>query len=261
MCTVSVINTCVMPILLYGCENWILTEMSVQKLESFLGWMAKKALKWPLHFSNTAALVVLGLETMKSRILIRKLCFLLHLLSGEENGVAVSTMRALLDDPDEVCIVKECRDLEVVYNLRLSYELLSDPHSVHVQDIKKNVLQADKALLLDRCLAKAPLIAEVVKRGGSWPALWDSVRHAGSRHTTGLQHLSRLLAHHGRGSKPCPRCEEKPAGGDLTEHVLTIHKEDINIRPHLTAETLLNHLVERDNILFTYRFRNLFSFF
>ena len=42
--------------------------------------------------------------------------------------------------------------------------------------------------------SKVPLIAEVCKQGGSWPALWDTVRHLGSRHTVGLQHLSRMQA-------------------------------------------------------------------
>ena len=71
--TKYVIDTCVMSVLLYGCDNWILTEKSVQLLESFLGWTAKRALKWPQHLSTTAALVSLGMETVKSRILIRKL--------------------------------------------------------------------------------------------------------------------------------------------------------------------------------------------
>ena len=66
----SVIDTCVMSVLLYGWDNWILTEKSVQLFESFLGWMAKRALKWPQHLSTT---VSLGMETVKSRILIRKL--------------------------------------------------------------------------------------------------------------------------------------------------------------------------------------------
>ena len=40
--TKSVIDTCAS--LLYDCDNWILTEKSVQLLESFLGRMAKRAL-------------------------------------------------------------------------------------------------------------------------------------------------------------------------------------------------------------------------
>ena len=77
--TKSVIDTCVMPVLLFGCENWILTEAFVHKQKSFLSWMTKRALKWPQHFS---ALVALGMESMKSRILNWKLTFLLCLLSG-----------------------------------------------------------------------------------------------------------------------------------------------------------------------------------
>ena len=50
--TKSVIDTCVISVLLYGCDNWILMEKSVQLLESFLGWMAKRALKWPQHLSQ-----------------------------------------------------------------------------------------------------------------------------------------------------------------------------------------------------------------
>ena len=102
--TKSVIDTCVMSVSLYGCDNWILTEKSVQLLESFLGWTAKRALKWPQHLSTTAALVSLVMETVKSRILIRK--YLLHLLSDGAEGVGTSAVHALLDDPDSLCIVK-----------------------------------------------------------------------------------------------------------------------------------------------------------
>ena len=196
---------------------------------------------------------------MKSRILIRKLSFLLHILSDTDGGVAASAMHALLDDPDAICLVKECRELEAVYVLKLTDKILCDPHAVSVQGIKKAVLKADKDLLFNLCSVKAPLIAEVVKRGGSWPALWDTVRHLGSRHTSGLQHLSRMIAHHGKGSNPCPRCEGKPSSTNLTEHILSMHNDTINLQPQLTTETLLGQLAER-NVLFSYRFRNLFNF-
>ena len=91
-----------------------------------------------------------------------------------------------------------------MYSLTLTDTILGDAQSVHVQDIKKEVLLADTTMLLDLCTMKSPLIAEVVNLGGSRPALWDTVTHLGSCHTTGLQHLSRMLSHHGRGCKPCP---------------------------------------------------------
>ena len=44
-----------MPVLLYDSENWILLENCQDQLSSFLGEIAKRALKWPKHFSNSVA--------------------------------------------------------------------------------------------------------------------------------------------------------------------------------------------------------------
>ena len=41
-----------MPILMYGSENWILTERLIDKLEVFQGELVKMVLKWPKHHSN-----------------------------------------------------------------------------------------------------------------------------------------------------------------------------------------------------------------
>ena len=38
--------------------------------------------------------------------------------------------------------------------------------------------------------------------------LWDELLSYKLRHVEGLKALSRLMSHHGRGSKPCPCCEE-----------------------------------------------------
>ena len=43
--TRSIIETCVLPVLLSGCENWILSSKCHVELESFIGEMAKRALK------------------------------------------------------------------------------------------------------------------------------------------------------------------------------------------------------------------------
>ena len=39
-------------------------------------------------------------------------------------------------------------------------------------------------------------LVEVVKREGSWPALWDVALDLGSRHTTFIQYLTKILSHH-----------------------------------------------------------------
>ena len=134
------------------------------------------------------------------------------------------------------------------YDLKCTDVIFSGVGSVGRQYFKKEILLADRTLLLDRCSKKSPIIAEVPERGGSWPALWDTVRHLGFCHTVGLQHLSRMLAHHGNGSKPCPLCDEQLSGDSLTSHVFMLHKNEIGL-PHLTLESLLTQLVERDVLL------------
>ena len=88
--TRSIIETCVMPILLFGSENWIVSGGIFEQLESFLGELAKRALKWPRHFSNTAAMTVLDLDSVTSRIVVRMLGFL-------KRQLAAVVMRTLLE--------------------------------------------------------------------------------------------------------------------------------------------------------------------
>ena len=70
--------------------------------------------------------------------------------------------------------------------------------------MKRKVLRSVKEKSLEKCFEKAPLIVEVVKRGGSWCKLWDAALHLGTCHCKGLQVLTRLLVHHGHGETLSP---------------------------------------------------------
>ena len=59
----SVIKSCIMPILPYGAENWIMTPEILSKLESFQGELSKRVLRWPRHHSNTAATLAVGMQS------------------------------------------------------------------------------------------------------------------------------------------------------------------------------------------------------
>ena len=83
----SVLETCVMPVLLYGCENWIVTDGLVEKLEKFQAELAKRILKWPRHFSNTATITAVELRTMRCRVLERKLGFLQRVMGSQAGGL------------------------------------------------------------------------------------------------------------------------------------------------------------------------------
>ena len=50
-----------------------MTHALMEKVESFQAELAKGVLKWPSHHSNTAAMVVVGMQTVRSTILERKL--------------------------------------------------------------------------------------------------------------------------------------------------------------------------------------------
>ena len=222
--TRCIIEMCVLPVLLYGSENWILSDECCKHLESFIGEMAKRALKWPKHFSNTAALVALDHYSIKSILLLRKLTFLRKQLTSDSvstNRLGVVALKSLSDDMESLCLVKECRELESIFNTDFTTEILIDADSTNLMDIKRTILKIDKAQSLEKCALKAPLIAQVVVAGGSWPKLWDNALHLGSRHLKGLKNLTRIMAHHGQGSKPCPLCDTSTQ--PLIDHVLAQH--------------------------------------
>ena len=70
--------------------------------------------------------------------------------------------------------------------------------------------------------AHHPLPIIIIDRDGSWPKLWDSALHFGSRHTIGFQNLSRLLVHYGRGLHPCPLCDGQDLLMLIIDHVIAI---------------------------------------
>ena len=72
-----------MPVLPYRCENWVLTEQLISRLETSLGELAKRILKLPRWASNTAANVVMGWTTVRARVVVQKLNFLHRLVSAE----------------------------------------------------------------------------------------------------------------------------------------------------------------------------------
>ena len=88
--TKSIIETRVMPILLFGSENWIVSKTILDQLESFLGELAKRALRWSRHFSNTTAVTALDMVSVTSEIAVRKLGFLKRQLA--EGAVAMRSL-------------------------------------------------------------------------------------------------------------------------------------------------------------------------
>ena len=124
------------------------------------------------------------------------------------------------------------------------------------------VKQADRVSKLEKCRERAPLIVEDVNKRGSWARLWDSALHLGTRHTDGLKALSRMLAHHGHGSKPFPLCDEINLDPNLIGHLLRVHQHEIGLdrTPVDSVDQLMTQIADC-NIQFLYMFRKLFLSF
>ena len=113
-----------LPVLLYGCENWILTNRLMKQLECFQGEIAKRALRGPDHISSTAAVVTLGLPLIWCEVLVRKFGILLKLSDEVANGVGASVFRCLLDHVSSICLIRECRDLEEYFGTSVTDSIL-----------------------------------------------------------------------------------------------------------------------------------------
>ncbi len=85
----TIYEICAVPILLYGCENWILTDSQLDRLEAFQGEIGKRILKLPRFHSSLATRIALKLPSVAARILAQKLSLLVKRSAPEVNPLAV----------------------------------------------------------------------------------------------------------------------------------------------------------------------------
>ena len=88
------------------CLMPVYTDM--QPLELFLADLGKRILKLPKWALNSAMNVVMGWYTMKVRVLVRKLGFLLRLVSADGGTLGAETPRSMSDNIESLCLVREC---------------------------------------------------------------------------------------------------------------------------------------------------------
>ena len=128
-------------------------------------------------------MTVFDLDSVTSRIVVWKLGFLKRQLTVGAMGVAAVAMRSLLDDPNSLCLVGESRELEEHFGTNYTDTILEGGDEVSMHEVKRGIKQADRVKKLEKCRERAPLIVEIVNKGGSWARLWDSALHLSTRHT------------------------------------------------------------------------------
>ena len=222
------VETCIFPVLMYGSENWCLTDQCITILDSFIGELSKRLLKFPQWFSNTPATIICGLRSARCMCLCRKLSFLHKIISDDGKcPISSEVFKALCDDSASLCLVKECKHLEVAYDTHFTSMLL-DPElseSFHLRHMKKRIQSEDRDLQLQMHNGRSDMqhIVEIERTIG-WPRLWDMALGHGQQCIDGLRHLARVLAYPTHAVKPCPLCDlEDLRGITLLNHVLNQH--------------------------------------
>ena len=93
----SLFTTFVLPILLYGSDNWILTEQLLMTLEKFQAEIGRRILRLSKSHSDVSVLIGLHWPRIRVHVLLRKLAFLVKLLHLIETTLAlVSSAQWLL---------------------------------------------------------------------------------------------------------------------------------------------------------------------
>ena len=99
-------------------------------------------------------------------MLERKLGFLARRMRDDGVGVGARVSRAIMDDVDSMCLVRECRELEKRLGVGFTDEILRGYGMVGMSEVKETVRKVDWERLVGRCKDKAYRIAIVREREG-----------------------------------------------------------------------------------------------
>ena len=205
----TIFDTCVVPILLYGCENWILTSSSLDRLEAFQGEIGRRILKLSKFHSSLSTRLALRWPSVAARIFIRKLNLLSRISSEEESTSGRIFSHLAATDPQSLRIIQECRSLEGKLNCHGTTDSVLNSES-SPKELKKRILMTD----WETCISTASQhnstsVAANICRSASWLRLWDLALDYGPRGTAALQALYRTLTRPDIGQDPhvCAVCE------------------------------------------------------
>ena len=235
----SLIETCVMPVLLYGCECWSLCDSSLKALNSFLGELCKRVPKW---YSNTASMIFMDCQSAEARCLTRKLCFL-HRITNSSDTLSSQTLVALSDDIESVCLIQECLELEEHLKMNLTRSLLisnSDSDRPSTTQIKNQVTSSNRSLLLEKCSQKedTKIVADIA-RLVSWSKLWDLAHNEGPNCVNALRMFVRIISYPTYSTRACPMCDIDSLDCSLLSHTLRSH---VSTHTSVDASDILNSL-------------------
>ena len=219
----TIFDACVIPILLFGSENWILTDSLLDRLEAFQGEIGRRILKLSKFYSTLATRIALKWPSITARILIRKLSLLFKVSSGEDSIGCRIFSNLSVTDPQSLKVIQECRSLEG----KLDCQGITDDvmgAQTSMKQAQKQILRADwEACLTAAGEHQSTTVAAHISTCASWPKLWDMALDHGVHSTDALQPLFCTLTRPMFGQRICPVCETQQVEPSHFEHYITHH--------------------------------------
>ena len=189
----EIIEVCVFPTLLYGAENWILDESSLNLLECFQAELGRRVLKLSKFHSRLSVLIGLSWPSMTARVFLRKLSFLCRLLSANDDSIAHQTFRTIAGkDVYSLSLIKQCVFLDSRLGSDATACILNDPDNAKAsfKNLKKTILECDKILISqDVNNHQSVSLAKKV----NWLRVWESARDKGQFWTKIAQSFYKVL--------------------------------------------------------------------
>ena len=198
-----------LPILLYGCETWLLNTSSLSQLERFQAELGRRILKLPSFFSTSTVCICLCWPSMASRILVRKLSFLAKLLFPQNHSISSHMFTsAAITDPLNISIIQQCRLLESITHTEVLHLCLDDPECAPaiVRSMKEEIFKSDLSRLITLSESHSSHYIAEIARDISWRYLWDLALDRGIQGTHQLQRIIYLLSRPIFNRTYCPTC-------------------------------------------------------
>ena len=244
----SIFETCIIPILLYGSETWLLDSTSLITLESFQHEIGCRILRVPKFYSKLAVRTVFIGPQLRP------------VFSSGSSAFSASSYQELhtisrrvfsslaMENIYETFIVQQCRMLEANLGTCVLAKCLSDPEGAPdiIRRDKKHILNSDFKILLSsatQCCGSAAAAARVATHT-SWCRLWDVALDQGVKGTHIMQAIFKELC---RPSScfQCSLCDSAaPSNSSCLEHACTNHPSEMK---NLSYDHLISLLINADS--------------
>ena len=205
----AIFEICVLPVLLYGGENWLLNTL-LYKLEKY--------------HSTISCTILLQWPSMTAQLLINKLCYILQLRALEGTGNMDASLFQAFDSNNR-SLVRECYFLEDQLGIgNYTKEVLKGEYDGCKKTLKNTIIEQDwkKSITIAKCSPSATIVAHIATNT-SWPSIiWDLMLDRGPEATAAMQAFLRIATQPSiEGVSACPMCQEATSATFI--HFVGVH--------------------------------------